>query len=170
MDYVKGRLLMDRLLDENCMTKEKLFGWFGELAGELADYHRCGSGQCYRYLNPYSVVVTRDEHLLLLDLSAKSNEAVMKKMLMPSVREHFIRPAAGKWARSKLGIDIYSLGKTMQFLLAYTELSPELTLMEEIKLTRLIEKCLGENGKKMYESIGQIQKELPYIKKKRKIL
>lgn len=61
-------------------------------------------------------------------------------------------------------MDLFGYGKTMQFMLAYTTLSPGLTRMEEIKLSRIIDRCIG-NRKKGYDDVRKILKDLPEIRK-----
>ena len=117
--------------------------------------------QCYRYLSPYSIIVTREEKLLLLDLSAQSNGFVMKKMQMPAVRAHFLMPAEMKRSNIAAGMDLYSLGKIFQFMLAYTTVVPQLTWKEEVMMSLVIQKCTGERGKKTYREFHQILRELP---------
>lgn len=73
MDYVRGQTLIGRLQTEKKIPKKLLFQWFRMLCTQLDCYHRSKGMQCYRYLSPYSVIVTREEKLLLLDLSVPGN-------------------------------------------------------------------------------------------------
>ena len=163
MDCASGRLLIQRLGDQRGITKEQVFKWFRGITGELEKYHRCREGQLYRYLNPYSILVTDEEEIVLLDLSTASNGFVMEKMQQPQMRKHFIRITVQSKDDSGLAVDLYSLGMTIQFILAYTEAYISLTRREEYLLSRVIEKCLGENPKKRYENLRQVQRELPII-------
>ena len=63
--------------------KGAVFEWLTMLVGELDKYHRCKREQCYRYLNPYSVLVTAENKIFLLDLSAASNGFVLQNMQKP---------------------------------------------------------------------------------------
>ena len=94
------------------------------------------------------MIVTREEKLLLLDLSVPGNGFVMKKMQIPAVRAHFVMPAGKKRSGMAVGIDLYGLGKLFQFMLAYTSVVPPLTWKEEFMMSLVIQKCTGENGKK----------------------
>ena len=78
MDCVQGELLIDRVRRCPEVEKEEVFGWIRQLAQQLERFHRCRSGQCYRYVNPYSVMITRDGQIMLLDLDAQSNAFVLK--------------------------------------------------------------------------------------------
>lgn len=161
MDYVRGQTLIGRLQTEKKIPKKLLFQWFRMLCTQLDCYHRSKGMQCYRYLSPYSVIVTREEKLLLLDLSVPGNGFVMKKMQIPAVRAHFVMPAGKKRSGMAVGIDLYGLGKLFQFMLAYTSVAPPLTWKEEFMMSLVIQKCTGENGKKTYREFDQILRELP---------
>ena len=168
MDYVPGELLIDRLKEEPEIWRDTMFEWFHSLAIQLEQYHRSSKNQCYRYLNPYSVLVTEDQTLLLLDLEAESNEFVLKNLQKRSMRQHFLKPVQHVFEDTRLSRDLYGFGKTMQFILAQSDIEPSLTKGEENRLSKIIEKCLGENPKKQYESLKQIQKELPKAKRSRR--
>lgn len=126
MDRVSGELLIYVLREHPQTSKSMVFTWFRELAVQLEQYRRYRNNRGYRYVNPYSVLVTRDGEVLLLDLEAESNEFVMKSMQKRAMRKHFVKPIAGIKENIVLTYDLYGLGKTMQFILANTKLEPEL--------------------------------------------
>lgn len=161
MDCATGMLLIHRL--DNCcnLTKDTVFHWFKMLALELEKYHRYRNERCYRHLNPYSILLTSENKVMLLDLNAQSNTFVMKSMQKPVIREHFVKPVLHIKENGRLSPDIYCLGKTMQFVLARSESMLSLTKREIYVLSVIIEKCLGENPRKKYDSLKQIQKDLP---------
>lgn len=161
MDCRAGSLLAYRLKNPCTIKKENVFNWFKMLAFELEKYHRCNNDRCYRFLNPYSILVTPDDKIMLLDLNAQSNAFVLKNMQRPAMREHFVKPVIHLRENTRLSLDIYGLGKTMQYILAYTEPDISLTKREVYVLSGIIEKCLGENPRKKYDSLKQIQKDLP---------
>lgn len=161
MDCVQGELLIYRLRRCPEMKKEILFEWTKQLLGQLEQFHRCCNGQSYRYINPYSIVITKEEKLLLLDLEAEGNEFALKNMQKRAMRKYFIKPAAHIGENSRIAPDLYGYGKTIQFILANVQAEPPLTKREEKRLEKIICKCLCENPKKQYEDLKQIQKELP---------
>lgn len=163
MACVRGRLLIYRLKDLSGITKEQVFKWFKQLLNELDKYHRYKNGQSFRYLNPYSILVTEEEKIMLLDLSAQSNGFVLKNLQTAPMRRHFVRSGAGITENTPAAADLYHLGKTMQFILAQTENCISLTRREEYLFSGIIEKCLGGNPKKKYENLKQVQKALPNI-------
>lgn len=163
MDYVPGELLIYRLKRCPEAEKELVFDWMRELLRQIELYHRCRGNQCYRYVNPFSVLVTRENKILLLDLEAESNEFVLRNMQKRAMRNHFVKPIIHIRENTKITLDLYGYGKTIQFILANTNVEPSLTKREENRLEKIIQKCLGENPKKQYEDLKQVQKELPTI-------
>ncbi len=142
-----------------------LFRWFRQLCVCIDQYHRCRNWREYRYLNPYSVIVSEEGELLLLDLEAQENAFAMKQMQKRAVREHFVKPVCRIEVGKSQKADLFAYGKTIQFLLAYTEVVPALTRREEVRLSRVIARCMGESGK-AYEDIAQVLKVLPEAKER----
>lgn len=161
MDYLPGELLIYRLKRCPEMEKPLLFDWMKQLLYQLEQFHRCRSNESYRYLNPYSVLVTQEDKLLLLDLEAESNEFVLRNMQKRAMRNHFVKPVVNIRDNSRISLDLYGYGKTIQFILANVNVEPSLTKREENRLEKIIGKCLCENQKKQYEDLKQIKKELP---------
>ena len=164
MDCVQGELLIDRVRRCPEVEKEEVFGWIRQLAQQLERFHRCRSGQCYRYVNPYSVMITRDGQIMLLDLDAQSNAFVLKNMQKRAMRNHFVKPLLHIRDHTRLFADFYGFGKTVQFLMASTIPDPPLTRGESRKLYRITEKCLSEDPKRVYQEFGQIQRDLPVVR------
>ena len=164
MDCAQGELLIDRIRRCPEVEKEEVFGWIRQLAQQLERFHRCQSGQCYRYVNPYSVMITRDDQILLLDLDAESNAFVLKNMQKRAMRNHFVKPLLHIRENTRLFADFYGFGKTVQFMMASTIPDPPLTHGETRKLYRVTEKCLSEDPKRVYQEFGQIQRDLPVVR------
>ena len=167
MDCMRGTLLVRYLKARREIGKSELFGWFRQLCVCVDQYHRCRKQREYRYLNPYSVVVSEERSLFLLDLEAPGNGYVLKQMQKPAVREGFVKPVCEISAGGQ-GADIFAYGKTIQFLLAYAEVHPRLTKWEELRLSRVIARCTGESGK-AYADINQILRDLPAVKEKKQL-
>ena len=167
MDCIRGNLLIRYLKERQGIEKSELFGWFRQLCVCVDQYHRCRKQREYRYLNPYSVVVSEEGRLFLLDLEAPENGSVLKQMQKPAVREGFVKPVCEISAGGQ-SADIFAYGKTIQFLLAYAEVHPRLTKWEELRLSRVIARCTGESGK-AYADINQILTDLPAVKEKKQL-
>lgn len=76
MDCVPGELLIYRVKHCPEMEKEIVYQWFRDILVQMEQYRKCHNDQSYRYINPYSLLVTKENHILLLDLDAESNAFV----------------------------------------------------------------------------------------------
>jgi len=170
MDYVAGELLIYRIRRCPDIEKQTLFRWFHQLLTQIEQYQKCKNQQCYRYVNPYSVLITQDEQILLLDLDAESNAFVLKNLQKRAMRNHFVKPVVHIKENTKISLDLYGYAKTIQFILAATHVAPSLTGWEKHRLVKLINRCLNENPKKQYEDLQQVKRDLPIekISKERK--
>ena len=74
IDCLQGELLIYYLRDNTQLDKAVLFEWFRQIAGEIRKYQQSRRGQNYRCLTPYSIVVTEEGELLLLNPDAQENE------------------------------------------------------------------------------------------------
>ena len=167
MDVVKGELLVNRVKSTPEITKNLVFSWFYHLFGQMIQYHKCYHNRSYRYLNPFSVVITEENEVFLLDVDASSNSFVLKHLQTPSMREHFLKTTIQPTEENKERYDIYCFGKTMQYVLASLEPFISLNKREELKLLKLVEKCFEENTKKGYGSFVQMKKDLGFAKMKK---
>ena len=165
MDYVQGTILIYYLRDNPQMDKSVLFGWFMQLGTGLDQYRRCRRGQPYRYLNPYSILVSEEGRMLLLDPDAPENEFVRKKMQQRAVRAHFVKPVVEAGRTGTESCDLFGFGRTVQFMLACIRVSPELTRREERRLLRFIDHCTV-NEKKRYQDVREAMGDLPVFSEK----
>ena len=166
MDCIRGKLLVHYLKEHQGIGKAELFRWFRQLGVCVDQYHRSRKQREYRYLNPYSIVVSEEGGLCLLDLEAPGNGDVLKQMQRPAVREGFVKPVCEMRAGGQ-SADLFAYGKTIQFLLAYTQTDADLTRWEEIRLSRVIDRCTGEAGKP-YGDISQVLRDLPAVRVKKR--
>ena len=167
MDVVKGELLVNRVKSTPETTKNLVFSWFYHLLSQMIQYHKCYNNRSYRYLNPFSVVITEENEVFLLDIDASSNHFVLKHLQTPSMREHFLKTTIQPTEENKARYDIYCFGKTMQYVLASLESIISLNKREELKLFKIVEKCFEENTKKSYGSFVQMKKDLSFAKVKK---
>ena len=168
MDYVKGELLVNKVKATSDLTKDMVFSWFYNLLTQMIQYHKCYHNRNYRYLNPFSVVITQDNEVYLLDIDEPSNHFVLKHLQTPSMREHFLKTTIQPTKENKARYDIYCFGKTLQYTLACLEPYIALSKMEELKLFKLVEKCFEENVKKSYDNFFQVKKDLNFTKVKKR--
>lgn len=169
-DYVEGTSLIRQLKYHPNLSKGQLFLWIHEMARQLECIHKCRGNPCYRYVNPYSIIITKEKELHFLDVGADANEAVLSVMRRRSVREYFLPPGEAYYQTESISLDIYGLGKTIQYLLSESEPVPGLTKREEIRFQNIVSKCLHEHGKKTYQSVSELRKQIPTYHVTRKII
>lgn len=168
-EYVEGRVLANWLKFHPHVTKEKLFDWIQSMTRQLGMIHKCRKKPYYQYVNPYSIVLTEDETLYFLDLDASSNEKQLKLLRRRVVREAFLPAEEPYYQKASMDLDIYGLGKTMQYLLSVAEPDPPLSRREEKRFRRIISKCLKRQSKSSYQNVSEIRKVIPIYKTKAKM-
>lgn len=166
-DYVEGKSLIQWLKYHPNFTKKQLFLWIRDLADQLECIHKCRGNPCYQYVNPYSVIVTEDMTLHFLDMSVESNEKMLVQMNRRSVRENFLPPEVNYYQAASIELDIYGLGRTIQYLLSVTDPIPELTRRETVKFQKIISRCLDGHSKRAFKQMSEIQKEIPNVTEKK---
>ena len=166
-EYIQGMTLV-RQLRQAQVSKQQLLLWIQEIVKQLELIHRCRGNPCYQYVNPYSVIVSEDQKIYFLDLQAGSNQEMLRMMRRREIREHFLPPQENYYQKSSLEMDIYGLGRTIQYLLAQTKPDPPLGRWEEIKIQKIISKCLKWQSKRSYHNLSEIRKQIPEYKRKEK--
>ena len=158
-DNVKGETLGGYVMRNPCVTKEDLLGWMIQLARELErlSLAKCLSG--YRYLTPFSVVKKQDNTIALLNLKAKENQTRLDHLFTSKEMKQFL-PEKNTYN------DMYSFGKTMQFLLAKAEPEPKLTRKEERRLQEIISTCLEVDSKYSYHNFEEIIFDISRVTRK----
>lgn len=163
-EYARGRPLIWWLKYHPNITKEQLFLWIHEMARQLECIHRCRGQPCYQYVNPYSIIITETKELYFLDMSAESNEKMLHRMNRRCVRECFLPPEENYYQTASVQLDIYGLGKTIQYLISASEPDPPLKRREEARFQRIISKSLNRYSKRAYTEMSRFRKEIPIYK------
>ena len=158
---VKGCLLVQWAKYHPCIPKEQLLNWMNEIVRKLDALHKSRGNPCYQYMNPYSIVVDEDETLHFLDINAQSNAEQVKFMQRRVIREHFLPAGEMYYQRASVELDIYGLGKTLQYFLSFIEIDPVFTRWEEAKIQKIITRCLNNNSKNSFKNVSEIQKYIP---------
>ncbi len=160
-EYVRGRPMIRWLKYHPNFSKKQLFAWICEITEQLEYIHRCRGNPCYKYVNPYSIIVTEQRELYFLDMGARSNEKMMPVMERRSVRELFLPPEEAYYQTESISLDIYGLGKTIQYLLSVSLPEPSLTKREELRFQKIISRCLGRHSKWAYHHVSEIRRQIP---------
>ena len=76
------------------------------------------------------MIIKKNGELMLLDLNAKGNQHIVNQMGRGEIRDGFLKKGNSYEA-------MYSIGKTMQFILAKAIIEPKLTKYEAVSYTHL---------------------------------
>lgn len=163
-DSVKGYPLVQWIKYHPYLEKEKMIRWIYNIIQQLVQIHKCRGNPCYQYVNPYSIIVTENEKLCFLDIGADSNRERIRLMQRRNVREYFLPEKEMFYKRGSVDLDIYGLGKTLQYLLTFVEVEPGFTKKEEKRLKRLISKCISEGRRKKFDRMSDVLKYLTELK------
>lgn len=169
-DYVKGRPLIQWLKCHPELSKEQLFSWIHEMSRQLECIHKCRGQPCYQYVNPYSIIITEEKELYFLDMNAESNAKQLLVMRRRSVREYFLPPEEAYYQNAAVELDIYGLGRTIQYLLSATELYEPLGRREELRFQKIISKSLDRHSGRSYHQVSELRRQLPVYQKPKKII
>lgn len=161
VEIVEGELLVYYIAHHPSIPKIQFMKWMNELCIQLTAYHKCFE-RAYQYVNPYAMVISKDEKLHLLDLDTSENEEILIHMQKRVISESFHRNGSVK--RTRINTDFYSFGKTLQFLIAQATFVPQINVMESHSYSKVIQKCLNVSSDDTYQTIKEIQKEIPKIK------
>lgn len=160
-EYVKGKTLIQWIKYHPCIEKEMFLQLIESITGQLSQIHRCRGNPCYRYVNPYSIIVSEDGKISFLDINAKSNTEQLRLMKRRTVREHFLPSDEPYYQKESIELDIYGLGRTLQYLLSETDPEPPLSRKEEARFQKIISRCLSRHSKKLFQNVSEIQRLIP---------
>lgn len=160
-ECVSGMPLPEWLKYHPQMEKEQLFCWISAMFAGLGQIHRCRGTPCYRYVNPYSLIVDEGQKIWFLDFGADANAEQEKRMQRRIIREYFLPPEESYYQQESVQLDYYGLGKTLQYLLAQAGPEPRMTKREERKCRRLIETCTDWTHSRSAQEYLQLSKFIP---------
>lgn len=160
-DYVRGKPLIQWLKYHPEISKEQLLGWVRDILRDLDCFHQSQGFPAYQYVNPYSMIISEEMKIYLLDPGGKGHEELLHIMQRKMVREHFLSPDNQFYQKSDVAEDIYGFGKSLQYLIASVEVIPSWSRKEEKKLRKIISKCLNQKSKKSYKTVREISGKFP---------
>lgn len=174
-DLVQGTTLIQYVKQGKIIKKQQMYEWFAMLVRQLRNYYK--SEEVYGYVNPCTIVISEEDQVYLLDIHAKENEELLKRMQKKSFRMLFIREEQILEQEMERADDIYGLGKVMQFVMAKATFEKEFTIWERKRMLLLIRRCVT-NRMKEEVWLEKIQKKLELMKggsvdsnnKKKKVL
>lgn len=151
-DYVEGVTLYHWIQLHKELEKVILNKWIRELIRQLSLFRRQKDNPKYTYLNPHCIVITEEKEIMLFYPGEN----------VPRLKGKFAKQFQSDSPTQD--VDLYCLGRTIQFIMAHEECVPHLKKREEIRLLTFIKKCLESNPKKQLKNIFSLEKKS--IKKK----
>lgn len=167
-ECVKGSLLIEWVKYHPIVPKEQMLQMIREIFWQIEQFERGREKQYYKAVNPYGIVVGEDGHVYLLDLKAKSNEGIIRKMKRHSIQSCFYPPPFWEYQEDEGKRVIYQAGKLFQFLLAELEVCPKIRKWEEWRLRNFIRRCLLDSRKKPYQNTKEML--MAYVRIQTKVL
>lgn len=158
-DYVQGSSLAQYVKKHPQTDKEIFWDWLEKISALAVQYYKWSDAQCYGYFNPFAVILTDEGGIAFLDTKDEENEELVGCMQRKSVRALFMKPERVLSLKITFDDDMYSLGKTIQFLAAKCRIVPGLTRREEKTLKRIIAQCMDKREKGLKE-LKEIHREL----------
>lgn len=158
-DYVRGSTVIQFAKKGNRVHKETVFIWLEQLATQLEHFVNSEEGQNYGEVNPYAVIVTEDNKILLLDLEADSNNDLIKKMRKKNIRSLFVAEGHVLSRNTHVEDDFYGFSQVLKFMVDCCCESEYFTRSEEKSLIHIMNLCLKQQK---YEKNlwNEIKKEL----------
>ncbi len=160
MDYVTGELLAEHIASKKTVEKEVFFKWILHLIKELEKAERARALEMYCVISPFHMVMKTDGSIALLNTYAKVNLKKMQKYSLEKILPFF--------SKGDTQEALYAFGRTMQYVLAHTQLVPAFKRSEERVLQKIILSCLKPNQKRKYRNLNQIEYKISKIKKRKK--
>lgn len=151
LDYVEGITLYDWVASHEDIDKNMFYLWMRELLQQLVFFHNQRGAPCYEKLNPYNVVILRKGKIALLAEAESDVGRPLDKYFIP--------------VDDRQNIDVYCMGKIIQFIMAHLLCEPRLSKIEEYKLQKIVKKCLETNPKKRYVDIQVVQEQFHETKR-----
>lgn len=176
-DCVEGVSLAAYLKYHPNIPRELLVRWMKEIPRELEKFHRCRGNPCFQYVNPFAIIVSVEKTVHLLNLQSEKQKKLLKKVRRRDVRESFQREDNRYCQRISISDDIYSLGRTYQYILAAVDTVPLMRRRDRRRLRKIIAACLdqepgrvtGRRVKRQFHDFQQISEQFSKIKTEKKI-
>ena len=163
-DNVRGCTLAEWIKHHPIISKTQLMNWSYDIICQLEQIHKCRGNPSYQYVNPYSVIISEEGKLCFLDASADSNKERIRLMQISEIKKYFLPEEKIRNLNMQEELDIYGAGKTVQYLLAFTEIKPRLTRKEVRKLKKMIIRCIDRNHRRAFQKMTEVKSYVSGIK------
>lgn len=146
------------------ISKDRMLRWIDQISNQLMQIHKCRGNPGYQYVSPYTMIVLEEGEISFLDVNADSNQEMIRAAGRKNIKEHFLPIGNEHWTVEEL--ELYGFGKTIQYLLNFTEVVPTFSKAEERVLRKMISGCIHENPKKRFHKISDVRKSIIKLRQK----
>lgn len=158
-DVTEGSNLLQFMKDGERIEKREFFSWFTSLLEQLEFYHK-SMKQGYGHVNPYAVIISEEGKAVLLDIEAKENSELVKRMQKRNFRSLFVKDESSTMQIPKPEEDIFGVGKLLLFMMEKGKFEVAFTKTEKFRLKRIIEKCTNNKEGNAGTIFKSMHKEL----------
>lgn len=146
LNHISGRTLQEVCREEGYISKETFYEWSSQIIDCVGNLHRCRPVKIYQFLTPYTIIIGMENKVYLLDTEHENNREIVRQMFDRRIQSAFFPEESIGKRRPGVYHDLYTIGKTMQYMLAKTEASQEMGRLEEYRMERMIRKLTGPDG------------------------
>lgn len=173
-DLTEGTSFIQFVAENQQLDYNKFLNWIEQVVRQLQLYYRSADEKAYGMISPYSIIISKEEEILLLDPEDVSNHNVIEKLNSRKLRELFIHKERAMLIQKEKIDDLFALGKTIRFMLDKCEAKEKmqkkqkrifervvyLTTLESDDVDGLIEQILT-----VFQKNKRVQrKEIPFPK------
>lgn len=140
-DVAEGESVLEAMKSVDRLEKKRVFLWFAKLVEQILLYHKCIKA-AYGYVNPYAIIITENDNIMLLDVEARENKDILKKMQKKSFQSIFTRSMENEGQSYGEDDDLFGFGKLLLFVMEKGSFTSKFTIVEQYKLKNIIKNCV----------------------------
>lgn len=163
-DNVKGCSLVGWVKHHPYMKKKDFQQWICEMGIQMLQIHQSKGNPCYQYVNPYSIIISENDTIHYLDLSAASNRGKVNIMNRRNIRSQFLPEQEKYYQNISEKLDMYGLGKTIEYILAFVEIEPKFNGHEERIIRKIIKLCTSDNNEDTFTKVEKLKNYLQKLR------
>ncbi len=156
-EQVVGELLITLLYNTKYIPKKQFYQWIKSICIQLDEYHMVHQ-IAYQQINPYTIIITNKNEIRLLDLHAQTSQEIVLYLQEKNIHQFFNKLLGIR--RLKIKSDFYSIGKTIQFVIAHSNLKKDLHLLETHCISHALKRCAVEIDIYQYENMYELYKAI----------
>ncbi len=146
LNHISGRTLQEVCREEGYISREIFYNWSSQIIDCVGNLHRCRPVKIYQFLTPYTIIIGMDNKVYLLDTEHENNREIVRQMFDRRIQSAFFPEESIGKRRPGIYHDLYTIGKTMQYMLAKTEASREMGRLEEYRMERMLRRLTGPDS------------------------